>query len=325
MKAMTVTELNTHLIGLVRNERKITLEIISYLSLFERCGGHLKMGYGSMHDYMTRGLGYSDDQTYRRLKAARLYHQVPEVADKLNEGSLNLAQISEAQKSFELAQKETGTPVSLEKKREILESIAYTNNFQTKAILSEELNLKPIEAERTKPQSDQTVRIEITLTQEQFEKLTEIKSLLSHKVPGQGTADVLNILFDQFLSKKVFTAKQKEADEPSNADAPNSEGIDSDSSPPALAVKNSPHRSRYIPASIRRIVYQRAHGCCEHVEQGVRCNSRYQLEIDHCNVPFALGGTHELNNLRMVCSRHNAYSASQQNLGLELTSYFLSS
>ncbi len=83
MKSMTVTEMNTHLIGLVRNERKLTFEIISYLSLFERCGGHLKMGYNSMHDYMTRALGYSDDQTYRRLKAARLYHQVPEVAEKL--------------------------------------------------------------------------------------------------------------------------------------------------------------------------------------------------------------------------------------------------
>jgi hypothetical protein len=290
--------------------------------LFERCGGYLKMGYGSMHDYMTRVLGYSDDQAYRRLKAARLYQQVPDLADKLNEGSLNLTQISEAQKSFELAQKETGTPVSLEKKKEILEAIANTNNFQTKAILSEELNLKPIDAERTKPQSDQTVRLEITLTQEQFEKLTEIKSLLSHKVPGQGIADVLNILFDQFLDKHVFKSKHNNSTEPLITEVPNSEKIDSDISKATVAVKNSPPRSRYIPSSIRRAVYQRARGGCEYVDQGVRCKSRYQLEIDHCKVPFALGGTHELDNLRIVCSRHNSYFASQSNLGFEQTSYF---
>lgn len=338
MKAMTVVEMNTHLMGLVRNERKMTLEIISYIGLFERCGGPLKMGYASMHDYLTRMLGYSDDQAYRRLKAARLYNQVPEVAEKLKEGSLTLTQAAEAQKSFELAQRETGVPVQIERKKEILNSIAKTTNFQTKAILSEELNLKLLEADIAKPQSDKTVRLEVTLTAEQYEKLKQIKSLLSHQVPSQNTAEVFDILFNQFLGKHVYTNNRSEkvaevrTEEIQGIQSPEAaEGISSHQSvsmnsekPSSKRSKLHPdHRSRYISTKIRRSVYQRAQGCCEHVDQnGHRCNSRYQLAIDH-KIPFALNGTHELDNLRITCSRHNNYLASQMNLGFEQTSFFI--
>ena len=40
----------------------------------------------------TRNLGYSDDQAYRRLKAAKLLQDVPEVADQLKSGEINLTQ-----------------------------------------------------------------------------------------------------------------------------------------------------------------------------------------------------------------------------------------
>jgi hypothetical protein len=327
MKSMTVTEMNFHLLGLVRNERKLTLEIISIISLFERCGGYLKMGYSSMHQYLTRALGYSDDQAYRRLKAARLLHQVPAVAEKLKEGSLNLTQISEAQKSFERAQKETQAPVQIEKKLEILDSIANTNNFQTRALLSEELNLKPDEGERVKPQSNKTVRLEITLTQEQFNKLNEIKSLLSHKIPSQNTADVLNVLFEQFLKKHELTSKRTEETKTEDIQLKSTQEREGKPLPPKVEKASLPvqadKRSRYISAPIRRHLYQRASGCCEHRDQnGVRCSSRYQLEFDHI-VPFALNGSNETENIRVVCSRHNSYLASQKNIGLETTSYFI--
>jgi len=327
MKSMTVTEMNVHLLGLVRNERKLTLEIISFISLFERCGGYLKMGHASMHQYLTRALGYSDDQAYRRLKAARLLHQVPAVAEKLKEGSLNLTQMSEAQKSFERAQKESRVSVQIEKKLEILDSISNTNNFQTKALLSEELNLIPEEGERAKPQSNKTVRLEITLTQEQFNKLNEIKSLLSHKIPSQNTADVLNVLFDQFLKKHELTSKQTKETGLENIQLKNDQETDKKPLPPKAEKASLPvrtdKRSRYVSAPIRRRIYQRTKGCCEHRDHmGVRCTSRYQLEFDHI-VPFALNGSNESENIRVVCSRHNSYLASQKTIGFETTSYFL--
>ena len=70
-----------------------------------------------------------------------------------------------------------------------------------------------------------------------------------------------------------------------------------------------PHRarrSRYIPAPVRREVWRRDGGCCSYVDphSGRRCGSRFLLELDHI-VPFALGGSAEPGNLRVLCAAHN--------------------
>ena len=72
MEFMKVKAINEKLIVLVRNERKLTQEILNHIILFQKCAGYLKMGYPSMHQYLTRGLGYSEYQVYRGLKASKL-------------------------------------------------------------------------------------------------------------------------------------------------------------------------------------------------------------------------------------------------------------
>ena len=54
MEFMTVEQINERLVVLVRNERKITDEILNHIILFKKCGGYLKLGYSNMHEYMTR-------------------------------------------------------------------------------------------------------------------------------------------------------------------------------------------------------------------------------------------------------------------------------
>ena len=186
---MTIKEINIKLIGLVKNERKLTQEILTHINLFEKCAGHLKLGYSSMHQYLTRELGYSDDQAFRRLKAARLLNQVPEIANKLQDGSLNLSQAAQAQKAFETAERETGKPVTVAVKKEIINSLENASNFETKCLLIHQLNLKPEVEEKIKPQSNKTIRLETTLTQAQFDKLQNIKNLLSHTIPDQKTGN----------------------------------------------------------------------------------------------------------------------------------------
>ena len=67
-------------------------------------------------------------------------------------------------------------------------------------------------------------------------------------------------------------------------------------------------RSRYIPAPVRREVWLRDGGCCSYVDphSGRRCGSRFLLELDHI-VPFALGGSSEPGNLRVLCAAHNRF------------------
>ncbi len=321
MEFMTIHQLNEKLIMLTRNERKLTGEILNHIILFQKCGGYLKLGYSSMHEYLTRSLGYSDDQAYRRLKAARLMQDVPEVADQLKEGVLNLSQAAAVQKVIETSQKETGKKVTEVKKKEIIKAVEKASNFNTKAIVASSLNLKPKENERATPQSNDTVRLEINLTREQFDKLQSIKSLLSHQIPDQNTGKILELLFDQFLNKNTFTKSNsmtksfmdcqkyaEDSDVESNDD---------------IKTKKATH-NRYIPVEVKKALFKKAQGCCEFVnEKGVRCRSRYKLQVDHYLTPFSQGGDHSLINLRIHCSAHNAFRASLSGIGYENTTMFV--
>ncbi len=49
--------------------------------------------------------------------------------------------------------------------------------------------------------------------------------------------------------------------------------------------------------------------CCTFVSaEGVKCESRRNLEMDH-RVPFAVGGATNLANLRTLCAAHNLHAA----------------
>ena len=77
---------------------------------------------------------------------------------------------------------------------------------------------------------------------------------------------------------------------------------------PATAAPQPRVRSRAIPAAVRRQVWERDRGCCSYVDRGSgrRCGSRHLLEIDHV-VPYALGGSAEPDNLRLLCAAHHRY------------------
>ena len=65
---------------------------------------------------------------------------------------------------------------------------------------------------------------------------------------------------------------------------------------------------RTIPAAVRREVWQRDGGRCSYVdrETGRRCNSRHMIEMDHI-LPYALGGSADPENLRLVCRAHHRH------------------
>ena len=68
-------------------------------------------------------------------------------------------------------------------------------------------------------------------------------------------------------------------------------------------------RSRHIPASVKRIVWQRDHGRCTFVSpSGVRCNEHGRLEFDHIH-PHGDGGDATAANVRLLCRAHNQYEA----------------
>ena len=78
----------------------------------------------------------------------------------------------------------------------------------------------------------------------------------------------------------------------------------------AAAVKPEKPRAagRAIPAAVKRQVWERDQGRCSYVDRGSgrRCGSRYLLQVDHV-FPYALGGSAEPDNLRLLCAAHHRY------------------
>ncbi len=79
---------------LVASERKLTGEILHHLREIEARKLYSDLKYKSMYDYCLRELGYSEGTAYRRISAARLLNDIPEVEAKLKDGSLNLTNVA---------------------------------------------------------------------------------------------------------------------------------------------------------------------------------------------------------------------------------------
>jgi hypothetical protein len=92
--------------------------------------------------------------------------------------------------------------------------------------------------------------------------------------------------------------------------ARNSAAVDAPETHARLESERAPRRrGRYIPAGVRRAVFERdEHRCAYLDERGVRCPETRLLEIHH-RAPFARGGPHQLENLTLHCHAHNALVA----------------
>jgi len=78
---------------------------------------------------------------------------------------------------------------------------------------------------------------------------------------------------------------------------------------PHNTPERTPDRPRHIPAATRDAVFARDKGRCTYVGRtGERCDATHNLQIDHV-VPYARGGTSSIENLRLLCARHNKIEA----------------
>jgi len=131
-----------------------------------------------------------------------------------------------------------------------------------------------------------------------------LKALLSHKIPDGDLAAVLREAIRCGIEKH---GKRKGANR-KGAPAPAQKWQRRVS---ARAAERSPSRSSHVPASVRRQVWKRDGGSCTWTsDDGRRCGSRWQVEIDHI-LPPPLGGSSELENLRLRCRGHNMLYAEE--------------
>lgn len=315
LKKLSNQELLGRLDKLVRTERKLTHAILSHINEVESRRLYAELGFDSMFKYLTHHCGYGEDSAYRRLQAARLLRKNPEIAEKLEEGTLNLTQLTQVQKCLRQEQ-QSGGMVSPEQTLQILEQIENKSSYETKRVLALEFNQHIQAHEVIKPQRDESVRLEVTFTQEQMKVLEHAKELLSHTLPEGSWADVITYLAEKQVQKILGSKKSSRKSNQNNISSENPIGSSAEtekvhlplaSSTPSFTTKR---KRAHMRIAIRRRVLQKARHCCEFVDPKTqrRCQSTYQVQIDHKR-PLARGGTDEEYNLRALCRTHNLLAA----------------
>jgi 5-methylcytosine-specific restriction endonuclease McrA len=73
-----------------------------------------------------------------------------------------------------------------------------------------------------------------------------------------------------------------------------------------------PKRTRHIPVKEQDKVWVRDKGQCAYVGLGgKKCNATHHLQLDHYPVPYARGGQNTARNLRLLCGKHNRFTAQE--------------
>jgi hypothetical protein len=86
---------------------------------------------------------------------------------------------------------------------------------------------------------------------------------------------------------------------------------DAESGQSQLESEYTRRRGRYVPAAVRRAVFERDEGRCTYSDAwGRRCAETHRLELHHREA-FARGGEHTEHNLTLRCRAHNALAAEQ--------------
>ncbi len=295
LKSLSDELLDQSLINYVKKEKEVLKEILSHIAEVDRRRLYLSIGYSSLYVYLTERMGYDGGSAQRRLDAARLSLVVPEVIEDINQGEITLSQVTFLQKSLRQAKDQK---ISAQTKAEILESIKHKSLEQTQVQIAQALNITIKEAPKVKHQADESVRLEVTLTKSQWEKIKTMRELLSNTLPTGEWDQVLEYLATRVIEQKTKTDQKRE--------------VGSASGQNQITKQTQIASVKYLSAKLKQAVLRRDQ-CCQYKDKrsGKLCASRWRLHPDHIQ-PLWAGGAHTLENLQALCANHNQERYRQQ-------------
>jgi 5-methylcytosine-specific restriction endonuclease McrA len=302
---MTNQELELKLKSLTQEERRITNEILRLINLADERRLHLERGYPSLFEWL-RSYGYSEGAANRRIQAARVLRAVPQVAEKLTNGEVNLTTLAKAQSVMRAQGKATGQKLSAQDKAAAIAKIERKSTEQTERAL---LSLFPeaasqIRQERTTVIDKSTARLAVNLSNETLADLQRIKDLLSHTMPEAGFAEVIAHLAKSYLARECNKERREGSEDPCGSRK--RKGVNA-----PFSRCGGGGKTRLTPKQRRQILARDKTCTYKDPKTGKVCGSTYQLQIDHI-YPKTLGGSDRPRNLRALCAKHNRLAAEKE-------------
>jgi 5-methylcytosine-specific restriction endonuclease McrA len=272
-----------------------------------------------MFSFCTERLHLSEHEAYLRIEVARASRKHPALLEMLADGRLHLSGIALLHKHLTEENRDTVLEKAAHKtKREIEEVIAELSpkpdvpptvrkRPQRQAKANKKRTLlgpdlveaqtatpaippapPPAEPASVKPLAPARYKVEFTASAELRDKLERLTALMPN-------ADIATII-EEAVTEKL---ERLEAKRYGKTKTPRKSVDETDTSP----------TSRYIPAPVRREVYERDAGQCTYIDPtGRRCTETKHLEFHHIQ-PYGQGGCHSPENVVLLCGSHNKFMA----------------
>jgi hypothetical protein len=338
---MNVTEsraLSARLASLLRQEHGAMADFLVALVEYDRRRGWLELGYSGLFPFLHRELGLSKASSFFRKTAAELIQRFPEIVRPLRDGRLCLTTMASLSRVLTPVNRAEVLPMFFHRSKQEAAAIAAelcpaaappTRTVVTAAPLRAAAAVLPTVpdsggAARVRPDEPlcpegrngappaapalptqarpvtvepltaAQARLHLTVSPDFLAKLEAARLALSHSKPGASAEDVLSAGLDLLLERD--TRRKGLVEHPRPA-------------PPEEAALPG---AAYIPAAVRREVWQRDGGCCSWpLASGGVCGSRLRLQFDH-RVSRAEGGRPTVANVRVLCSAHNRLAARER-------------
>jgi hypothetical protein len=336
------------LAALVSKDRATTSALLAHLAEVDARKLYLPAAYPSMYIYCVRELHMSEAEALRRITVARTARLYPVIFERIAAGRVHLSAVNllapyltPASANELLAAADYKTKAELEQwlatrfpKTDLLplavesparprdafipggirasessdqlvpgrvgmtgpEQFAATDDASRDGLVPGRVAPTPdgraqtAGTARMTPLSGQSVALQVTLERSTYDLLCHVQRLLSHTV---STGDIPQVLdralrvLARELEKRKFAATDN----------------------PRPARRQAARGERFVPAAVKRTVWQRDGGRCTFVsDSGHRCPARSRLEFDHIE-PVARGGRATVESIRLRCRAHNQYEA----------------
>ena len=317
LRSLSDDEVLRHLSELVSQSRRIEAEVVAHIAEVDHRGLYAAKACSSMFSYCLEVLNLSEPEAYLRIGVGRTARRFPAVLAMLADGRLHLSGIALLAPHLTDENCETVLARAARRsKRKIEELIAELApkpdvpaairklptppsalpvQLRPDGVQISEIPIAPPAAvkavppapPRPEPLSPERFKVTFTASRVLKDKLERLQALMDGELEPVIEAAVSEKL--ERLEAKRYGASSKPRKSPAQSD--------------------TRAKSRYVPAAVRRRVWERDGGRCSFVDRsGRRCTERHRLEFHHED-PFGLGGDHDPEKMRLLCKRHNLHLA----------------
>lgn len=304
LKSQSNSDIIIQVKQLVQNEKTLTVQIIETLLEIETRKAYLPT-HTNMYYFLTEELGYCAGTAMLRLNAMRALKVVPEVREKILDNSLSLTDVAKTQGYINKVNRSADEPLTQAEQKELFQAAESASKKELETTLVQKHNeIEQRRAETSggpKPEPRKILKkIIIEADPELLGLIEELKSLLSHKVVDGDLNKILKetlplALRELKIKKGIERRTHKQTE------------ITSSMRPQCIhAMGKQKILTRTIPVEIKRAVWRRDQGRCQHLDPVTNkiCGSKFQVEFEHIR-PWALNGEHSVSNIILHCKPHN--------------------